>query len=266
LISRSYNLLLRGTLLTRFSDAQCGFKAMRADVGRRLLPLVEDTGWFFDTELLVLAERTGLRIHEVPVDWVDDPDSRVDIVSTAIADLKGVVRVGRALATGRLPLAEIRAQLGRHPLGRHPLGRHPLGPGAPEAPPGLFRQLVRFAAIGLLSTAAYLLLFLLAHPALGAQGANLFALLVTAVANTAANRRLTFGIVGRQHAGRHQVQGLAVFCLGLALTSGSLAGLHIAEPDPHRGLELIVLIVANLAATALRFVLLRGWVFRRRVA
>ena len=114
LISRCYNLLLRGTLLTRFSDAQCGFKAMRADVGRRLLPLVEDTGWFFDTELLVLAERTGLRIHEVPVDWVDDPDSRVDIVSTAIADLKGVARVGRALATGRLPLADIRAQLGRH--------------------------------------------------------------------------------------------------------------------------------------------------------
>jgi putative flippase GtrA len=261
LISRSYNLLLRGTLLTRFSDAQCGFKAMRADVGRRLLPLVEDTGWFFDTELLVLAERSGLRIHEVPVDWVDDPDSRVDLVSTAIADLKGVARVGRALATGRLPLADIRAQLGRHPL-----GRHPIGPGTPEVPPGLFRQLVRFAAIGSLSTAAYLLLFLLAHPALGAQGANLFALLITTVANTAANRRLTFGIVGRQHAGRHQLQGLVVFCLGLALTSGSLAVLHAAEPEPHRAFELSVLIVANLAATALRFVLLRGWVFRHRTA
>jgi glycosyltransferase involved in cell wall biosynthesis len=65
-ISRSYNLLLRGTLGTGFSDAQCGFKAVRADVARRLLPLVEDTGWFFDTELLVLAERSGLRIHEVP--------------------------------------------------------------------------------------------------------------------------------------------------------------------------------------------------------
>ena len=100
-ISRGYNLLLRGTLRARFSDAQCGFKAIRADVARRLLPLVEDTGWFFDTELLVLAERAGLRIHEVPVDWVDDPDSRVDIVATAIADLKGIARVGRALATGR---------------------------------------------------------------------------------------------------------------------------------------------------------------------
>ena len=71
-VSRSYNLILRGALGARFSDAQCGFKAVRADVARQLLPLVVDTGWFFDTELLVIAERAGLRIHEVPVDWVDD--------------------------------------------------------------------------------------------------------------------------------------------------------------------------------------------------
>ena len=88
-ISRCYNLILKSTLAARFSDAQCGFKAIRADVARRLLPHVADTGWFFDTELLVLAERSGLRIHEVPVDWVDDPDSRVDIVATAAADLRG---------------------------------------------------------------------------------------------------------------------------------------------------------------------------------
>src|SRR3954470_17004812 len=84
IISRSYNRLLRLALRVRFSDAQCGFKAVRADRARALLPLVRDSGWFFDTELLVLAERTGLRIHEVPVDWVDDPDSRVDIVLTAM--------------------------------------------------------------------------------------------------------------------------------------------------------------------------------------
>ena len=65
---------------------------------------VEDTGWFFDTELLVLAERSGLRIHEVPVDWVDDPDSRVDIVSTAVADLKGVARLLNGFATGEIPV------------------------------------------------------------------------------------------------------------------------------------------------------------------
>ena len=115
-VSRCYNLLLRGTLAARFSDAQCGFKAIRADVAAGLLPLVGDTGWFFDTELLVLAERSGLRIHEVPVDWVDDPDSRVDIVATALADLRGVARLSRALLSGRLPVARLREQLGRAPL------------------------------------------------------------------------------------------------------------------------------------------------------
>src|SRR4051812_33699514 len=112
-ISRCYNALLRLALRVRFSDAQCGFKAVRADRARVLLPMVEDTGWFFDTELLVLAERSGLRIHEVPVDWVDDPDSHVDIVATALADLKGVRRLARDLAGGRLPVAELRRQLRR---------------------------------------------------------------------------------------------------------------------------------------------------------
>jgi glycosyltransferase involved in cell wall biosynthesis len=96
LISRLYNFLLRAVLRARFSDAQCGFKAIRRDVAIELLPDIEDTGWFFDTELLIAAQRRGLRIHEVPVDWVDDPDSRVDIVSTAIGDLKGVARLLRS--------------------------------------------------------------------------------------------------------------------------------------------------------------------------
>ena len=94
LISRAYNRLLHLTLRSRFSDAQCGFKAGRAAVVKALLPRVEDQAWFFDTELLVLAERSGLRIHEVPVDWVDDPDSRVDILGTALADLRGIARLG----------------------------------------------------------------------------------------------------------------------------------------------------------------------------
>ena len=106
LISRGYNVILRTALRARFSDAQCGFKAVRADAVRKLLPEVRDEGWFFDTELLVLAQRRGLRIHEVPVDWIDDPDSRVDIVRTAWTDLKGVARLaaggaGRALHGGR---------------------------------------------------------------------------------------------------------------------------------------------------------------------
>jgi putative flippase GtrA len=253
-ISRSYNLLLRRTLSMSLSDAQCGFKAIRADVARRLLPLVEDAGWFFDTELLVLAERAGLRIHEVPVDWIDDPDSRVDIIKTAKADLAGIARLMRAFATGRVPVAELRAQIGRQPL--------PVP--VPGVPPGLVTQFVRFAIVGALSTLAYLAIFMLLRGSVGAQPANLVALLLTAVANTAANRRLTFGIRGGAGAARAQLQGLVVFGLGLALTSGTLWGLHAATGTPSRTAEVAALVAANAAATLLRFVLFRGWVFRSR--
>jgi glycosyltransferase involved in cell wall biosynthesis len=92
-ISRIYNLILRSVLHLRVRDAQCGFKAVRSDALQRLLPEVEDDAWFFDTELLVRAQRAGLRIVELPVDWVDDPDSRVDIVRTALDDLRGVLRL-----------------------------------------------------------------------------------------------------------------------------------------------------------------------------
>jgi putative flippase GtrA len=247
-ISRIYNLILRGTLAARFSDAQCGFKAIRADVAGPLLPLVEDTGWFFDTEMLVLAERAGLRIHEVPVDWVDDPDSRVDIVATAVADLRGIARLGRALGTGRLPVAALREQLGRNPL--------PVA----GVPAGLTGQLLRFAAVGVASTLAYLLLYSLLRGGTGAQWANLVALLVTAVANTAVNRRLTFRVRGSGGVWRHQAQGLVVFAVGLGLTSGSLALLHLAS-EPPAAVELLVLVAANLIATGVRFLLMRIWVF-----
>ncbi len=250
LISRGYNLILRGTLAARFSDAQCGFKAIRADVAARLLPMVEDTGWFFDTELLVLAERAGLRIHEVPVDWVDDPDSRVDIVATAVADLRGIARLARALGAGRLPLATLREQLGRDPL--------PVA----GVPAGLTGQLMRFAAVGVASTLAYLALYAVLRTVAGPQWANLVALLVTAVTNTAANRRLTFGVRGSDRAWRHQAQGLLVFAVGLGLTSGSLAVLDVLHTAPPTWVELAVLIVANLIATGVRFLLMRIWVFR----
>jgi hypothetical protein len=93
LISRGYNELVRRALRIGVSDAQCGFKAGRAEAIRALLPTVADEGWFFDTELLVLAERRGMRIREVPVDWVEDPDSRVAIVRTGLDDLLGIARL-----------------------------------------------------------------------------------------------------------------------------------------------------------------------------
>jgi glycosyltransferase involved in cell wall biosynthesis len=93
IISRSYNLLLRTVLSARFADAQCGFKAGRTEVIKTLLPEIKDDAWFFDTELLILAQRSGLRIYQVPVAWTEDPDSKVNIVDTALADLRGVARL-----------------------------------------------------------------------------------------------------------------------------------------------------------------------------
>jgi glycosyltransferase involved in cell wall biosynthesis len=221
LISRGYNLLLHAVLRARFSDAQCGFKAVTATAARRLLDDVRDDGWFFDTELLVLAQRRGLRIHEVPVDWVDDPDSRVDIVRTAVEDLRGVARLA---AAGPVP---------------------------------------RFLGVGVLSTIAYALLYLLLHGALGAAGANAAALAITAVANTAANRRLTFGVRGREGLVRHHARGAVVYVLALGLTSLALASLHRLDAAPSRTVELAVLMVAGAAATFARYIALRTWVFAR---
>jgi putative flippase GtrA len=219
LISRGYNRLLRTVLRARFSDAQCGFKAVRRDAVDGLLGDVRDEGWFFDTELLVLAQRRGLRIHEVPVDWVDDPDSRVEIVATALADLRGIARL---LVAG--PVA-------------------------------------RFMAVGVVSTLAYALLFMGLHPLVGADGANALALGLTAVGNTAANRRLTFGVRGRDGLVRHHLRGALVFVLTLALTTGALSVLHALDAAPPRRLELGVLVAATLTATVTRYVALRTWVF-----
>lgn len=251
-ISRCYNLILRASLRARFSDAQCGFKAMRTEVARQVLPLVEDGEWFFDTELLVIAERAGLRIHEVPVDWIDDPDSRVEIVDTARKDLLGVWRVGRGLTTGALPINQLRAAIGREPL-------------VDGVPLGMVGQLVRFGIIGAGSTLAYLLLYLLLQTVAGAQPANFAALLITAVANTAANRAFTFGVRGSSNVASHHFQGLLIFCFAWVLTSGCLFALHRWAPDAPVQVELFVLVVANLVATLCRFVGLR-WVFRNAVA
>lgn len=247
-ISRSYNLLLRSTLCVGFSDAQCGFKAIRREAAQRLLPLVEDDAWFFDTELLIIAEHAGLRIHEVPVDWVDDLDSSVHITSTALADLRGMARVGSNIARGRLPLAEVRCELGRAP---YATATNTLG------------RLLRFCAVGIASTALYALLYLFFQQGLAAQDANLAALLLSAIANTSANRVFTFRVRG---AGGllHQFKGLVAFGIAWAITSSSLAVLHAHDPAASATTSLTVLTIANLVATVVRYCLFSRWIFRSK--
>ena len=128
------------------------------------------------------------------------------------------------------------------------------------------RQLVRFAAVGAVGLVAYLLLYAALRPLMPAQVANVLAMLVTAVGNTTANRRLTFGVRGRENAARHQLQGLVVFAIGLAVTSASLAGLDVAFPSPDRITELVLLVGAQASATVLRFILMRSWVFAPEAA
>lgn len=235
LISRCYNLLLRVVLGVGFRDAQCGFKAVRADVARRLVPRVQNRNWFFDTELLVQAERAGLRVHELPVDWIEDPDSRVDLMATAVEDIRGVWR----LATGRWF----------------------------EAKPARLRgQLLRFAAIGAMSTVAYAVLYWMLRGVLPPVASNTVALVVTAIANTAANRRLTFGVRGAPGLLRDHAGGLVAFAVAFVLTNGALGALELVKPAPPLTLEMVTLTAANALATTVRFLILRMMLFHLRSA
>jgi putative flippase GtrA len=248
IISRSYNVILKALLGNAFSDAQCGFKALRADVARALVPLVDDQSWFFDTELLVLAEHNGLRIHEVPVDWVDDPDSRVDIATTAREDLRGILRMLRRFAAGE----------GSLPPGT--LVREHEGP---VVEPALAGQLIAFAGVGVTTTALFAIAFLLltGPGAMGPVAADVIALGLAAAANTAANRRVTFARRGRQGRRRHYWAALAVAALPLvfglaALVAAGGAGVSSVAAD------LALLTAVNGVAAVGRFLLLRRWVFR----
>jgi glycosyltransferase involved in cell wall biosynthesis len=241
-ISRCYNLLLRVVLGNRISDAQCGFKAVRMDVAKSLLPLIEDQGWFFDTELLILAGRNGLRIHEVPVDWTDDPDSRVDLKRTAIDDLKGVWRMFRHLARGRGLVEALPARQPRQD---------------PE-------ELIRFAGVGVASTLAYLVLFALFRGLLGALTANVVALGLCTGANLAANGRFTFA--ARRPVGHRAVAvgGLTLLATSVAATTAALVVVHELGFSSLAS-EAIGLVVANCVAAGVRLAILRSWIFRSSV-
>jgi glycosyltransferase involved in cell wall biosynthesis len=242
IISRCYNLIVRTALRSHFSDAQCGFKAVRTDAARALLPLVEDDEWFFDTELLVLAERNGLRIHEVAVDWIDRTDSRVDIAHTAAADLKGIGRLVRSFASGRGVAGTAVAGLRRSYPGD---------------------ELSSFARIGALSTVVWLLLWLALRPALGAFAANAVALVVCSIPNTAANWRLTFAQRAPFSRQDQVMGGVALLAASLGATTFALA-VAIGAGATSAAAEGLALLLANGVVALIRFVLLRAWVYRGR--
>ncbi|MFG1707162.1 glycosyltransferase [Nonomuraea sp. M3C6] len=174
-VSRGYNTLLRYGFGVRFSDAQCGFKAARTDVVRPLMAKIEDDSWFFDTELLLLAEHNGLRVHEVPVDWIEDLDSRVRIVRTAIDDLKGLARVAWSMSLGRARVEVARSE---------PTPTHPDAMVARRRtvfPP--------FAAVGVLSGILYALTYLPLREMWSPEMTNLGALVLTGIVTIEANRR-----------------------------------------------------------------------------
>jgi putative flippase GtrA len=211
-------------------DAQCGFKAVRADVATRLLPAVEDDGWFFDTELLLLAERNGLRIHEVPVDWVDDTDSRVRVMSTAIGDLRGAARMSLRFATGR----------GGVDLGS--AGRTPLAN-------DFGRRFVAFSLIGAVSTAVSLALFLLTHNALGPIAANVVAVTATFVANAWANARYT-----ERRLRPRWATSFALFAGSIAATSAALAVVDALTTNLLA--QVVVLVATWTLAAGARFLVI----------
>ncbi len=262
-ISRGYNLLVRSALRSACTDAQCGFKAMRRDAATQLLPLVVDDEWFFDTEVLVTAQRIGLRIHEVPVDWVDDTDSRVAIAQTAWKDLCGVTRL--ALPSSHRWEKEL--------AGRPPTRHRPVLVEAPKRADHLERQpvsasspvftddLMRFAGIGAVSTFSHLALFSALRPRLGSYRANAVAIGMCSVGNTAAHRGMS-GTASHGLDRRHRLTA-ATALLGASLGC-TTAGLAVTRAlgFRSRGAELAALTTANMAAACIRFGILRTWTFR----
>jgi len=243
LISRSYNLLLRAVLRNRFSDAQCGFKAIRRDTAIRLLSLVDDQEWFFDTELLIVAERQGLRIHEVPVDWIDDAGSTVHIARTARDDLLGVWRLVRQ----QLPDGAAEVELRRRP-------HEHLHPG----------ELARYTGVGVVSTILYLVLYLLLRHALGIYAANALALALCTVGNTVAHARFTFGATARTRIRHVITAGLVGFLTGVGCTSLGL-GLAQVLGATSPTAEAAAIILGTTVAAIVRFILFQAWMFRTHV-
>ena len=238
-VSRIYNVLLRGALRPQFTDATCGFKAARRETAELLLPLVRDDHWFFDTEFLVLAERNGFRIHEVPVDWVDDADSRVNVAGVAKEDLRGVARLVRNRATGQ---------------------------GRVAAPGGTGNHLhssqaTRYASVGILSTMAYLAIFFLLRNQVGMYAANVIAMAVSTIGSTIAHERFTFGPKSGVRMRQAAIAGGLGFITGVTVTT-LILGLENAFGVFTTSSEVLAILMGIVASAFVRLVLLRSSAYR----
>jgi hypothetical protein len=239
LISRLYNLILRVALRCRFSDAQCGFKAMRADDARVVLPLVVDNEWFFDTELLVVAERAGLRVSEVPVDWSDDPNSSVHIADTAIKDLQGVWRM---LRTPRIRVAGV-------------------GAVRPAQLQPTLAELLRTTRFGPAGLAVYATLLTLLGQFLPLAVANLSALVVgvwVSVALRSRRRQAPRAIVGSWPV----TAGAAMLLATSAVATSTVLGVATLVGAPTAAAAVTAATVGMSVAALARFLVGRDLVFR----
>jgi hypothetical protein len=245
LVSRAYSHIVRLSLRSHISDFQCGFKAIRRERALQILPLVDDNEWFFDTELIVTAERLGVRISETPVEWTDDPASSVDIVSTALDDLRGIRRIARRRQLGR-----VRALVPSNAIGEDQATAD---------------QLLSFAGVGVLSTLSYLLLFAAGWWALGPWMANATALAFCTLVNTTLHRSLARHSPASliDDPGRPSFVTVIAVLYGVSLVATTAAiAIANALAGPSLVGDALAATIASCAAALLRFSLLRGWAFR----
>jgi len=242
LISRCYNLMVRVLVHNSFSDACCGFKAMRRETAEVLLPLVIDNAAFFDTEMLVLAERNGMRIHEVPVDWVDTT-SGISVTNSALVDLKGLGRLVREFGRGG-------GYLPNPDQFRRPVNSSEVG---------------RFARVGLFTTLTYLGLFFLLTPVMGVFASNVVDLAICTATNIAAHGRFTFVTHGPIRLANVLLGWICFFLTSVLLTTLALVIASSVAPGSLIGRVVAIMIGTGIASVA-RFVLLQTWIFRRHEA
>ena len=256
-----HNLLLRRGMGASVTDAQCGFKAARAEVARPLVQKVSDDGFFFDTELLLLAEYNGLRdFTRVPVEGLGSTvDSRVNVRRTASADLRGVAR-------GRIDLAVGKARVDL-PL---PPSLAPVHPDATLAPRQSrvesLSKILTFTVTGL-SSALFVAIYLVLRRVWVPAFADLVALAVTSVANTEANRKWTFARTAEGRAAgsriRQHYRAGIVFFLCSASTTGAVSLLRLLFPGRIQSAELAAILGVGIILTTFRYIALDRWALAR---